>query len=84
MTNEKIARLERTIDFVRVPCVGEWLRFQTSGLLPHMVTEVTHDEDGNVEIVIGAQIDEVGRYMFHETNEDYIADINELIMRVGL
>lgn len=79
MTSARLVRLERTIDFARVPCVGEWLRFESSGLLPHEITEVIHDEHGNVEVFIGAQRDESGRYMLHESDEDLQGDIDDLV-----
>jgi hypothetical protein len=79
MTSTRIARLERFIEFARVPCVGEWLRFESGGLLPHKITEVTHDEQGNVEVSIGAQRDESGGCMLHESDEDLRRDIDDRV-----
>ena len=78
MTKRRLIQLQRRITFQRVPCVGEWLRFELSGLLPCQVTEVTHDEKGNVEVVIGAQKDDSGKVLFHETAEDLQEDVDEL------
>jgi len=79
MTKQKIVQLERHIAFQRVPCVGEWLKFARSGLFPSQVTEVTHDEHGNVDIVIGAQKDDSGELLFHETVQDLQEDVGELV-----
>lgn len=78
MTDKVIVRMERDIEFMRVPCVGEWLRFESSGLFPHMVTEVTHAEDGSVVVVIGAQREKNGKYCQHESVEDLQGDVNDL------
>mgnify|MGYP001201144604 CR=1 FL=1 len=83
MTKRRLIQLQRRITFQRVPCVGEWLRFELSGLLPCQVTEVTHDEKGNVEVVIGAQKDDSGKVLFHETAEDLQEDVDELAADLG-
>ena len=79
MTRQTIIQLTREIAFARVPCVGEWFRFERSGLFPHQVTEVTHDERGNVDIVIGAQHDKRGHASFHKTAADLKSDVDDLI-----
>ena len=79
MTRQTLIQLQRRIKFDRVPCVGEWLRFERSGLLPHQVTEVTHDEHGAVEVVIGLQKDDTGKILFHQTAEDLQADVDDLV-----
>jgi hypothetical protein len=79
MTKQTIVQLERRIEFTRIPCVGEWLRFESSGLLPHEVTEVTHDEQGSAEVVVGVQRDERGQFIFHETAEDLQGDVDDLV-----
>jgi hypothetical protein len=79
MTGQRLVQLQRRIKFERIPCVGEWLRFERSGLLPHEVTEITHNERGGVEVVIGLQKDDSGKILFHETAEYLRADVDDLV-----
>ncbi len=79
MTRQTLVQLHRKIRFQRVPCVGEWLRFERSGLLPHHITEVEHDELGHVEVVTGLQKDDTDKLLFHETAEDLEYNVDELV-----
>lgn len=79
MTRQTLVQLHRNFKFERVPCIGEWFRFERSGLLPHQITEVTHGERGDVEVVIGLQKDDSGKLLFHETAEDLQNDVEELV-----
>jgi len=79
MTRQRLIQLQRSIAFQRVPCVGEWLQFKFSGLLPCQITEVTHNERGNTEVVIGAQTDEAGKVAFHASAKDLQADVDGLL-----
>ncbi len=79
MTKKTTVQLEREVNFTRIPCVGEWFRLRSSGIFPSEVTEVTHDESGAIEIVIGPQIDHNGILLFHEKDEDLRADVDDLV-----
>lgn len=78
LTEEIIVRLTREMSFERVPTVGEFVRIDAGGLLPHQVTEVVHDVDGSSHIVLGVVEGGDGRYDLYEDEPDLRNDESEL------
>jgi len=79
MTRETLVQPTREVTFTRIPCVGEWFRLRSSGIFPSEITEITHDENGSVEIVIGPQTDQDGILLFHENAEELRDDVEDLV-----
>lgn len=47
--------LLRSVDFERVPRVGEWVSLDgVGGFLPRSVTDVVHDRNGRADVMLGA------------------------------
>ncbi len=70
--------MTREMAFERVPMVGEFLRIDVGGLLPHQVTEVVHDVDGSSRIVLGVTENASGNYDHYEEESDLRDDEKEL------
>lgn len=78
LTEEIIVRLTREMDFERVPTVGEFVRIEAGGLLPHEVTEVVHDVDGTSRVVLGVTKNKNGKYDAYEQESELREDEKEL------
>jgi len=78
LTEEIIVLLTREMKFERVPTVGEFVRIDAGGLLPHQVTEVVHDVDGSSRIVLGVIDYGDGDYDLYEEESDLRDDEKEL------
>ena len=78
ITKTEIVRMTRDIDFERLPSVGEWIRIDAGGLLPHEVTEITHNVDGGARVVLGVHKDGDKSEYYNGTEEDLLDDINAL------
>jgi hypothetical protein len=78
LTEEIIVRLTREMEFERVPTIGEFVRIDAGGLLPHEVTEVVHDTDGSSRVVLGVTKNGNGEYDLYENESDLRDDESEL------
>lgn len=78
LTEKIIVRLSREMNFERAPVVGEFVRIDAGGLLPHEVTEVVHDVDGSVRIVLGVVKTADDEYDLYEDETDLRDDEKEL------
>ena len=78
LTEEIIVRLTREITFERVPKVGEFVRIDAGGLLPHEVTEVVHDVDGTSRVVLGVIKNGDGEYDLYAEESELRDDELEL------
>jgi len=78
LTEEMIVRLTREMTFERVPTVGEFVRIDAGGLLPHEVTEIVHDVDGSSRIVLGVVENADGDYDLYDKESDLRNDQSEL------
>lgn len=78
LTEATIVRMTREITFERIPVTGEFLRIDSGGLLPQLVTDVVHDVDGSSRVVLGVSKNSDGSIDFWETEADLDDDVAEL------
>ncbi|MGR3437944.1 hypothetical protein [Salipiger abyssi] len=78
LTEITIVRMTRELTFERVPVTGEFLRIDAGGLFPQLVTEVVHDVDGSIRVVLGISKNSDGTIDFWETEAELDEDVSEL------
>jgi hypothetical protein len=66
------------MNFERIPTVGEFVRIDAGGLLPHQVTEVVHDVDGSARVVLGVTKNGDDEYFLYEDESELRDDESEL------
>jgi hypothetical protein len=78
-SNHTLTRLEREIQFERLPVPGEWLRFEKSGLPPRKVSEVTHAEDGSTRVSLALARCADGSWDLYDSDAELESDALDLV-----
>ncbi len=78
-SRDQLVRLERVVQFERVPATGEWFRFEKSGLLARQVQEVTHSEGGSVTVVLPVAKNADGTWDLYGSQAELDQEVADLV-----
>jgi len=71
-SNTRLASLDKTVDFMAMPRVGEFIKFNNKKMgsgFDFAIADVIHVEDGNPEIMLELWSDEDRYNLFEDENE---------------